>query len=113
MLPPSSKKQLETTFETSASRVMGRSPSTGTRSSRRGREWRESPASKPSVHAKGINDAILDAGRESGIRQLGGRAVFTNHCEACFLTILEDYLPAIFGDDTKEYLTEFKAAMPS
>jgi vanillate/3-O-methylgallate O-demethylase len=67
----------------------------------------------PTAHSKEIYDAILEAGRDFGIRQLGGRAVFINHLEACFPTILVDYLPAMFGDDAKEYLAEFKAAMPS
>jgi vanillate/3-O-methylgallate O-demethylase len=59
-----------------------------------------------------VYNSILDAGKEYGIRKLGGRTVFINHLEACFPTIITDYLPAIFGDDMKEYLDEFKAAMP-
>ena len=53
------------------------------------------------------------AGKEFGIRRLGGRAVFINHLEACFPTIITDYIPAMMGDDMKEYLDEFKAAMPA
>ena len=60
-----------------------------------------------------VGDAIMEAGKEFGIRQLGGRAVFINHLEACFPTIVTDYLPAIFGEDMQEYLAEFKAAMPA
>lgn len=67
----------------------------------------------PSRYAQDIYDAILEAGREFGIRRLGGRAVFINHLEACFPTIITDYLPAIFGSDMEEYLAEFKAAMPA
>jgi vanillate/3-O-methylgallate O-demethylase len=66
----------------------------------------------PTEYAQEIYDAVLDAGEEFGIRRLGGRAVFINHLEACFPTIVTDYLPAIFGDEMAEYLAEFRAAMP-
>ncbi len=67
----------------------------------------------PTAYAQEIYDAILQAGREFGIRRLGGRTVFINHLEACYPTIITDYLPAMFGDDMKEYLAEFRAAMPA
>jgi vanillate/3-O-methylgallate O-demethylase len=67
----------------------------------------------PSEYAGHVYEAILEAGKEFGIRRLGGRAAFINHLEACFPTIVTDYLPAIFEDDMAEYLTEFKAAMPA
>jgi vanillate/3-O-methylgallate O-demethylase len=67
----------------------------------------------PSEYARHVYEAILEAGKEFGIRRLGGRAAFINHLEACFPTIVTDYLPAIFEDDMAEYLTEFKAAMPA
>ena len=36
----------------------------------------------------------MEAGKEFGIRKpLGGRAVFINHLEACFPTIITDYCP--------------------
>jgi vanillate/3-O-methylgallate O-demethylase len=67
----------------------------------------------PAHYAREVYDAILDAGKDFGIRRLGGRAAFINHLEACFPTIVTDYLPAIFDDDMAEYLAEFKAAMPA
>ncbi len=67
----------------------------------------------PRHYASEIYDAIMEAGREFGIRRLGGRTVYINHLEACFPTIVTDYLPAIFGSDMEEYLAEFKAAMPT
>ena len=67
----------------------------------------------PREYAREIYDAVLEAGKEFGIRRLGGRAVFINHLEACFPTIVTDYLPAIFGEDMREYLEEFTAAMPA
>ena len=67
----------------------------------------------PRAYAREIYTAIMEAGKEFGIRQLGGRAVFINHLEACFPTIVTDYLPAIFGEDMREYLAEFTAAMPA
>ena len=66
----------------------------------------------PVVHTKEVYDAIMEAGRDFGIRRLGGRAVFINHLEACFPTIITDYCPAMFDDDMQEYLAEFQAAMP-
>ncbi|MBV9628271.1 MAG: aminomethyltransferase family protein [Xanthobacteraceae bacterium] len=60
-----------------------------------------------------VYNAIVEAGREFEIRRLGARVSSVNHLEACFPTIVTDYLPAIFDDDMAEYLTEFKIAMPA
>jgi vanillate/3-O-methylgallate O-demethylase len=65
------------------------------------------------AHSQDVYQAIMQAGEEFGIRQLGGRTAFINHLEACFPTIVTDYLPAIFGEDMKDYLAEFKSAMPA
>jgi len=59
-----------------------------------------------------VTAAVMEAGEEFGIRKLGGRAVFVNHLEACFPTIITDYCPAMFDDDMAEYRAEFEAAMP-
>jgi len=67
----------------------------------------------PTAYARDVYEAILEVGREFGIRRLGGRAAFINHLEACFPTIVTDYLPAIFGEDMADYLAEFKRAMPT
>jgi vanillate/3-O-methylgallate O-demethylase len=67
----------------------------------------------PRAHSRAVYDAVLEAGRDFGIRRLGGRAVFINHLEACFPTIITDYCPAIFGDKMDEYRAEFQAAMPA
>ena len=67
----------------------------------------------PSKFSKEVYDAILEAGRDFGIRRLGGRAVFINHLEACFPTIIVDYCPAIFDDDMADYRREFSNAMPA
>lgn len=64
-------------------------------------------------NAAEVYDAILEAGREFGIRRLGGRTAFINHLEACFPTIVTDYLPAIFDEDMTGYLKEFRDAMPA
>lgn len=64
-------------------------------------------------HAAEVYDTVLRAGQEFGIRKLGGRAAFINHLEACFPTIVTDYLPAIFDDDMAEYLAEFRAGLPA
>jgi vanillate/3-O-methylgallate O-demethylase len=62
----------------------------------------------PSVRA-----ALLECGADLGLRQIGGRAVMMNHLEACFPTIITDYLPAIFEDEMSDYLEAFKRAMPN
>lgn len=41
-----------------------------------------------------LYDALLDAGREYGIRRLGGRTKMVNHVEACFPTPSVDFIPA-------------------
>ena len=66
----------------------------------------------PTKYAQEIYDAIMKAGKEFGIRRLGGRAVTINHLEACFPTIITDYIPAMMEEDMEEYFEEFKAAMP-
>jgi len=66
----------------------------------------------PGQYRDEIYQAILQAGEGFGIRRLGGRVASVNHLEACFPTIITDYLPAIFDDDMDGYLQEFKAAMP-
>jgi vanillate/3-O-methylgallate O-demethylase len=54
--------------------------------------------------AVGIYDALLEAGRQYGIRQLGGRTKMVNHVEACFPTPTVDYIPAMFGEAERDYL---------
>ncbi|WP_068083917.1 aminomethyltransferase family protein [Novosphingobium rosa] len=67
----------------------------------------------PMEDAPRVYEAVVEAGAEFGIRKLGGRAAFINHLEACFPTIVTDYLPAIFDEDMADYLAEFKAGLPS
>lgn len=66
----------------------------------------------PIEHIEDVRSAILTAGEEFGIRRLGGRAVFINHLEASFPTIITDYLPAMYDEEMREYREEFLAAMP-
>ena len=46
--------------------------------------------------------AIMEAGKEFGVRRLGWRSVFMNHLEAGISQT--DYVPAIYGEDTKDFL---------
>lgn len=57
----------------------------------------------PVEHGQRIYSALLDAGREFGIRRLGGRTKMVNHVEACFPTPSVDYVPALYGEDQKRY----------
>lgn len=59
----------------------------------------------PSEHGPAIYQALLDAGRDFGIRRLGGRTKMVNHVEACFPTPSVDYIPALYGEDEKEYFS--------
>jgi vanillate/3-O-methylgallate O-demethylase len=64
-------------------------------------------------HARDVCEAIVEAGQEFGLRKLGGRAVFVNHLEACFPTIIVDYMPAIFGAQMDDFRAEFLGSMPA
>lgn len=66
----------------------------------------------PMTQATAVYDAIVSAGQEFGLRRIGGRAIFVNHLEACFPTIVTDYMPAIFDEDMEQYQQEFRSAMP-
>ncbi len=57
----------------------------------------------PTEYAQEIYDVTVKAGKEFGIRRLGGRVFMTNHLEACFPTTGFDYMYAIYGDDGREY----------
>ncbi len=49
-----------------------------------------------------VFDAIMEAGKEFGIRRLGSRTAMINHLEACFPTITHDYIPAV-ADEPEYY----------
>ena len=67
----------------------------------------------PRAWGPAIYDAVYTAGREFGIRRMGARVASINHLEACYPTIVMDYLPAIYDADMTDYLREFEAAMPA
>lgn len=55
-------------------------------------------------HAEEVYAELVKVGKaQFGLRELGGRASNTGHLEACFPTIFQDYVPAIFSDDMEEY----------
>jgi vanillate/3-O-methylgallate O-demethylase len=67
----------------------------------------------PIAYGKEVYDFVVEAGKEFGLRRMGGRAAFINHLEACFPTRMTDYLPAIYEEDMREYREEYERAMPS
>ena len=67
----------------------------------------------PEQYRSDVYNAVVAAGAKHDLKKLGGRAVFINHLEACFPTIITDYLPAMFSPDMADYLAYFKANMPS
>ena len=67
----------------------------------------------PKRFGPAIYDAVFQAGQEFGMRRMGARVASINHLEACFPTIVMDYLPAIYDADMEDYLGEFESAMPA
>ncbi|WP_201120258.1 aminomethyltransferase family protein [Enteractinococcus helveticum] len=66
----------------------------------------------PSSIGAEIYQAVLEAGRDFGIRKMGGRIAMINHLEASFPTIATDYIPAIFDEDMSGYREYFLSSMP-
>lgn len=66
----------------------------------------------PSEHAEAVRNAILDAGQEFGIRQLGSRTAMVNHLEAAFPTVTHDYLPAVGDEPEREFFDIYCRAVP-
>jgi vanillate/3-O-methylgallate O-demethylase len=58
----------------------------------------------PREHGQDVWDAILEAGQDYGILQMGGRVGMINHLEASYPTHTLDYMPAIFGEAEAGYL---------
>lgn len=58
----------------------------------------------PSKDGSVIWKAILDSGKELGIRQLGFRSLMANHLQAFFPTIWVDYTPAILPPDIEKFM---------
>lgn len=50
---------------------------------------------------------FLDIGQEFGIRRLGGRTKMVNHVEACFPTPSVDFVPAMFGEEEREFAQSY------
>ncbi|MEF8800933.1 MAG: hypothetical protein V5A27_05280 [Halapricum sp.] len=67
----------------------------------------------PMEHAEHIWNVAVEAGREYGIRQLGGRAQFTARTVGSSIPVVGvDYLPAIYGEDTREFREWLPAKSP-
>jgi vanillate/3-O-methylgallate O-demethylase len=62
----------------------------------------------PTAEGRKVWDAILEAGQEYGIEQLGGRVAMINHLQAAYPTFLVDYVPAVFDDQNVGYLAEMR-----
>jgi vanillate/3-O-methylgallate O-demethylase len=54
-----------------------------------------------------IYRTLLEIGAEFGIRRLGGRTKMVNHVEACFPTPSVDFVPAIFGEEEREFARSY------
>ncbi len=63
----------------------------------------------PIEQGPAVFEAIMAAGREFGIRRLGGRTKMVNHVEACFPTPSVDYIPAMYGPEEQDFALTFSA----
>lgn len=54
-----------------------------------------------------IYRTLLEIGHDFGIRRLGGRTKMVNHVEACFPTPSVDFVPAIFGEEEREFAQSY------
>ncbi|WP_201766649.1 aminomethyltransferase family protein [Sphingobium quisquiliarum] len=66
----------------------------------------------PSEKAEIVRQAILEAGADMGIRQLGSRTAMINHLEAAFPTVTHDYLPAVGDEPEREFYELYGSATP-
>lgn len=66
----------------------------------------------PIEHADAVRQAILEAGAEFGIRQLGSRTAMINHLEAAFPTVTHDYLPAVEDEAERDFFEQYSAKPP-
>lgn len=62
----------------------------------------------PKEYGKMIYDAVYQAGKEFKIRRIGARTAMVNHMEACFPTVVHDYLPALTGDAEADYWKSYQ-----
>lgn len=62
----------------------------------------------PKEFGKQIYDLVYKAGQEFKIRRIGARTAMVNHMEACFPTVVHDYLPALTGDAEQGYWDAYK-----
>jgi len=67
----------------------------------------------PGDMAERVRQAILQAGEEFGIRQLGSRTAMINHLEAAFPTITHDYIPAVGDDAEREFFEQHGKIVPT
>lgn len=58
----------------------------------------------PSEDGSVIWQAVMDAGKEEDIRQIGFRSLMVNHLQAFFPTIWVDYTPAILPPEVEKFM---------
>jgi len=66
----------------------------------------------PGDRASEVRAAVIEAGQEFGLRQLGSRTAMINHLEAAFPTITHDYLPAVGDDAEHEFFERYRDIVP-
>jgi vanillate/3-O-methylgallate O-demethylase len=66
----------------------------------------------PGNYHDALYKILFQAGKQFGIRRLGRRVAQVTECESCVPTVWADYLPAIYGEDEKEFLQELNDNYP-
>ncbi|MFE7835138.1 glycine cleavage T C-terminal barrel domain-containing protein [Streptomyces sp. NPDC057474] len=64
----------------------------------------------PLADGRKLWEAVVDAGQEYDIHELGGRVAMLNHLQAAYPTVTIDYLPALFDEVGIGYREEIQAA---
>lgn len=61
----------------------------------------------PAQQGSAVYSAILEAGKEYGLRRMGARTAMINHLEAGFPTVTHDYLPAVEEPAERDFFEKY------
>lgn len=62
----------------------------------------------PKAFGQRIYDYIYEQGKKYNIRRIGAKTAMVKHMEACFPTVVHDYLPALTGDEEQGYWNTYR-----
>ncbi|MGO1543447.1 MAG: hypothetical protein ACTHXA_03810 [Gulosibacter sp.] len=61
----------------------------------------------PKTSADAVRAAVMRTGKKYNLRRMGARTAMVNHLEAGCPTVTHDYLPAITGENERDYYNEY------